>query len=509
MLARLALVLSFAARSCAEQAPPYIAQMGVVNAASHVPPVLAGGGLAPGSRVHIFGLRLGPGSVELKQDGRHFQATVVSAAAGKVEAILPLDIAPGPADLTVTYDGQTSEPFRVRIVPRSFGISEVRQEGSQVRILGTGLGSTPAIGDVEVFVGGRPVRALRYAGPRLCCAGTDEIVFELPADAVRGCDVPIQVRVGRRIVSNVALLDIAEPGQPCAADWMRSASSIERQGVVLLLRARFQADLGRHTRVDFSFDAAAIEFADDSTGAPPILPRLPPLGTCRTITGVFEVSNVLYGPPPSALSSPFRPLVPPLIAGLDAGESIHIQGARGSRSIARSAARPNAYLGLLGGNPPLPWREPEPLYLDAGDFEISGAGGKDIGPFRATVQADPPLRWTDRRRRGAVDRARGVTVHWKAARADQIIAILVMNADQDTGAGAFCLCTAPASAGRFYIPPVVLANLPPTEGPQRVPVNFLALAALPGHRPAPFRARGLDAAFPLFVSAVGRTVTIR
>jgi hypothetical protein len=276
----------------AQLAPPAISQMGVVNTASQMPPVLPGGAVAPGSRIHILGVRLGPGTVELKQSATVSKARILSASAGKIEAILPATLTPGPADLTVSFDGQRSEPAAINVAARAFGISEFKRHGNLVTLRGTGLGVNPAVADVQVFVGNRPVRSVRYAGPDDCCDGMDTITFELPADAIHGCDVPVQVVMNGTHASNVKLFDIEDEGHRCNGAWIRDAvSHAQTEGLVLLLRIAFRADFEKGP-MKFFFDAAAIEFA-----ARAIIPALPAMGTCNVTTGVFEVSNIRYGAP--------------------------------------------------------------------------------------------------------------------------------------------------------------------------------------------------------------------
>jgi hypothetical protein len=513
-----------------QQAPPSIMQRGVVNAASHVPPSLPTGSLAPGSRIHVYGVRLGPEQaaraaasalpqtlagvrVRLAQGSTTLTAPLISVGAEQIEAILPAATPLGPVDLTVEYAGQSSLPVPIQVAPWSFGIAEVIREGEVVTIRGTGLGTAPALSHIEVFVGSRQVGQLRFAGPAACCAGLDEIIFDLPPDSIRACNVPVQVLLDGRIASNVKTLAIAAPGRPCeeSDEWIvQAASGGGRKGFALLLRATFRADFDPHTTVNFAFDAAAVQFSGPPARGAATFPALPPLGTCKVTMGVFEVGGLVYvsaadAPP---LPGPFRSLTLPFFPGLDAGEFFALEGPKGARRIGRDSRRPNTYTALLGGNPPLPTVRESPLYLDPGVYEISGTGGQDVGRFHASVRVDRPVRWTNRARTNVVDRARGVTLRWKA-HPDQIVAVMAMNAEEGTGAGAFCLCLAPAAAGRFTIPPRILANVPGTAGFQQAPVSFLAIAALPGRAPVPFHTEGLDAGFPLFVSLVGRTVVYR
>ena len=98
--------------------------------------------------------------------------------------------------------------------------------GQAIIVWATGLGpglnpdnQPPQPGDVstpvEVFVGGKLAVKL-YSGRAPCCAGLDQIVFQVPADAPAGCYVPVQVRTAGSNMSNTVTMAIDDGGQPCS-----------------------------------------------------------------------------------------------------------------------------------------------------------------------------------------------------------------------------------------------------------------------------------------------------
>jgi polygalacturonase len=120
--------------------PPRISTNGVVNAASftHQP------GIAPGSLFTVFGENLGPTmaaqaggyplstslggtSVRVTVDGGVYDAWMLFASAGQVNAILPSNVPSGAAQVTVTYQGQSSAPAPVTILPTAVGVFAVAQ----------------------------------------------------------------------------------------------------------------------------------------------------------------------------------------------------------------------------------------------------------------------------------------------------------------------------------------------------------------------------------------------
>src|SRR5262249_17113282 len=57
--------------------------------------------------------------------------------------------------------------------------------------------------------------SVTYAGRSGCCAGLDQIAFQVP-DSPRGCTVPIAVRTEGRTISNFVSIPISAAGQSCS-----------------------------------------------------------------------------------------------------------------------------------------------------------------------------------------------------------------------------------------------------------------------------------------------------
>src|ERR1035441_8034955 len=119
-------------------APPAIAPGAIVNAASRLPASLRGGAIAPGVRLTIPGVRLGPDtgvrgsesdppeilgdvSVRIVQRELSVQARLLFVSAARIDAYLPESAPLGEVQLTVTYQGRASEPYALTLVPASVG----------------------------------------------------------------------------------------------------------------------------------------------------------------------------------------------------------------------------------------------------------------------------------------------------------------------------------------------------------------------------------------------------
>ena len=77
-----------------------------------------------------------------------------------------------------------------------------------------------------------------------------------------------------------------------------------------------------------------------------------------------------------------------------------------------------------------------------------------------------------------------------------------------SGDSSVCICMAYAKDRRFTIPPLSLANLPPSAEGNLEP-SLLLISELPLGPPVSVQARGLDAAFASFVSMSARMVRFR
>ena len=143
-------VLLVAARLHAQ--PPAIFQDGVSNAASHVASSLPYGGIAPGSRITVRGVRLENPVLLINQR----KARTLKVERASAEFLLPRDLRPGPAQLVVDAAGGPSRPFPVTIVGSAFGIQTLRRSGRVVTLEGSGIGNGAS--EIEVIVGGTALR---------------------------------------------------------------------------------------------------------------------------------------------------------------------------------------------------------------------------------------------------------------------------------------------------------------------------------------------------------------
>jgi hypothetical protein len=131
-----------------------------------------------------------------------------------------------------------------------------------------------------------------------------------------------------------------------------------------------------------------------------------------------------------------------------------------------------------------------------------------VGPLRVSFSFPPPFVWSDRDQTSAVDRNRGVTLHWTGMPKGQTMFVVARNVDQLTTAIGMCLCVPDPGAAQFTVPPALLANIPISHELAGVPFDKLLLGTLPAKFEV-FAAPGLGSGFvvPFYVS--GRVVTYR
>jgi uncharacterized protein (TIGR03437 family) len=258
------LLCGLAAAIVSAGAQPVINPNGIVNSASYLAPGLPGSGIAQGSIFTISGKGLGPAnaaaapgvfplptalegtSVAITDSGAASNAVILYTSDRQVAAILPSTVPAGNAKVTVTFNGEPSAPVAIQVVTSGFGIFTFNQggfgqavasdtayrantivhtfhPGDLVILWGTGIGpikssdsGLPPTGNLaaaQVYVG-NTTATVHYHGRSGCCAGVDQIVFEVPA-GVEGCYVPIGVQAGG-VMSNIATIAVSNTGETCS-----------------------------------------------------------------------------------------------------------------------------------------------------------------------------------------------------------------------------------------------------------------------------------------------------
>jgi len=533
-----------------------IGSRSIVNSASYMAPGLPGGSIARGSIFAIFGVSLGPASspplafplsttlggvsITVTQGATTVNAIPLYVSAGQINAIMPSNTPLGKVSVSVTVNNVKGPPSPATVVNSSFGVFALNSGGfgpgvvqnfvsatqapfnlpnvaakpNQYAVLyGTGLGPVtfpdnvpPTVANLptktEIFVGGLPA-TIGYSGRTSCCAGLDQINFQVPQNAPLGCWVPVQVRTEGVTVSNTTTMAISADGSPCAESGNALAAPFiagKKFGVIAALRTPVIEDVGLPAAATVTTDSVMMTFQQESTAPfpPPFNPNfsLPPVGTCTAFTpqgDMFDGDNF----PLSGTTGKF----------LDAGASLAVSGPLGNRTVKRAAGNVRNFqpLGYTYDGSLVP----SSLFLSPGSFSLTGAGGADVGAFTASFTVPTPLTWSNRDQTSPITRSQGFTVNWSGTPAGQTVIVFGGGVDLPSNATGEFVCVALAGASSFTVPPAALANVPSTRNNLLQSKGVVYVGALPLASPTAFTATGLDNGFIYAGAFIGKTVIFR
>jgi len=483
----------------------------VANAASNTDRRMPNGGIAQGAIFVVYGTELGPANIVVAPTA--FQSTTLSntsvtvtvggttvnapmyyTSATQVAALLPSKTPAGAGTITITYNGQASAQAPIRVVAANLGILTIDSSGTGPAILtypdyglvsptkapncggpnttcgaanpgdtltlwGTGLGAVngddasgaglgvnmPNI-PLTVWVGGVQAQ-VSYQGRSGCCAGLDQVVFTVPNAVPTGCAVPLVVQINNQ-VSNSTVIPVANGSRTCPDLNSPGLDLVQISTLSSFTLGSVEVDHLLNDSGNGFFDRALGFFANIAFASLPPLSRAffpsyldsQPTGTC-TLIGTRGPGDLFFN---NLINNGFVSL-------LDAGPSATISGPNGSMSIS------------LGGDKTT--LSSSGAFLSPGDYTVTGNGGKDLGPFTAhiTVPVAPTLTNPASGSGLTITRAKGMTVTWNPNGSTGHVE-LVISAYVDQNTAAQAVCTAPASAGTFTIPPYVLLALPATNG---------------------------------------------
>lgn len=542
------LVLLFAAVSALSNAQPFIYTRGISNAASSLPFGIPGGTIAQGSIFSIYGRNLGPGtgvlqgsfplnntlsgvSVTVTDGITHLNAIPVYVSASQVNAIMPSAAPLGTVSVRVMVNRTTSNSVPARVGTNSLGlftvlgtgagpgiifnyVSSNRQPlnslqtpakpGQVVTMWGTGLGPVPADNvaptagnlpvSVQVFVGGKPATAT-YSGRSPCCAGDDQIVFQVPANSPTGCWVPVNVQLAGTAVSNTVTMAITSDGSAC----IPSGGPIQGfvQGGNIGLLAPLRADLNQsapNSVLDLHTDFLVARFGQEKGGQFAFNPlvSLPPPGTCTAYAGAgnwFNTANL--------------PNLAPSIKPLDAGGGTV---AAGAKSATYKFTFSPLTLGYLGSSNPANPTAGDTTLLAPGGLSIQIAGGTDVPSFKAASTMIAPLSWTNQAQISTVNRANDLMLTFTGG-AGETIAAIGGNVDVITNASGIFVCLASSGSTSITVPAAILANVPQGRGNPHYSQGAIFLVAAGGT--GTFNATGLDQGFVTPLYLTGKAVAFQ
>lgn len=443
-------------------------------------------------------------------------ALMLYTSANQVAALLPSNTPTGTATFTVTYNSQPSNALVQNVVASNVGIFSIDTRGSGPGVVmypdyslvsasktnacggpstpcgaanpgdtlilwatgmgpvtgnelsGAGLGQNMPNVPLTLWLGGVQAPVV-YQGRSGCCIGEDQIVFKVPNNVPTGCAVPLVVQIGAatNTISNTTVMPVANGSRNCTPSNVALASVDVEQAVMAGPVTYSEISLIKNLNSSGNgyLDQAKFEFTKILTYNPGTQPFFmswiddQPVGACIVFNNLNSDTNS-----PKAST-----------ADLDGGSSFTVKGPNGSVPVTGTPGQFKATLSAAG------------TFLGLGAYTVTGAGGKDVGPFNATATfpATPTLASPLYSSSLAVTRSSGMTVTWAGGGPNGNVEILVQSATDNTySTGATAQCTAPASAGTFTLPPYVLLALPAG--------NFGSFTFVSGFAEFPFTATDLS-----------------
>jgi uncharacterized protein (TIGR03437 family) len=409
---------------------------------------------------------------------------------GQIAAILPSATPAGLGIVTVTSNGLTSQPAPIQVVRTEFGIDTlygagygpaVAQHadgqvlgpansavpGETIVLWGSGVGPDPDNNEftypqkqnnltnlpMEVDIGGIPA-AIGYRG-RSPYPGVDQLNVVVPPNVAPGCWVSVVVWT-ENYISNFATIPVANA----------STCSDRSTGYT---GAQLQALLSKPL-----VNIGSVEIGN----SPSLMP------SAANITSNFNA----YTP-----SQFIESVVFPVIFN-----NLYLQTSDPEFAVALTAVSIGSCVAEQA--PPTYTR---PAALDAGSFVLpeqvgtsssaivvqtnNELGGKQVGPF--TAQATIPFAFSSSD--SSSNWLQGVTVTWSGAPPDSFVQIFGVSSSN--GLYTSFTCSAPANAGTFSVPSVVLRAMAPfgyLEADGETNPYFLAVTNYT--YPQAFAAKGID-----------------
>lgn len=384
-----------------------------------------------------------------------------------VIALLSSDTPPGPAMLSMNFNGQTSAPASIEIVPTSFGLftrgngigpvlasnslTRPAQPGDVVTLWGTGLGSATQ-DQVSVMLGGHPF-PVEYAGPAPGLPGTDQINFQIPNDPTipYGCYVAIAIRA-QDVTSNTGTISTGLDSNPCHSVLGFTPDQLAQ------LDAGQNVTLGQVDLYDmvgppapqqwfYSNGFTRMESADASflnVNAVTVAVLAQPLQAADSYYGCYASS--VAGASLIAISG-----------AVDAGNNLVLSSSDQTLDLPRQ--NPEFPGGFYSVQLPAssavdsPDAVPAPFF-SAGVWQVSSAGSATLQPFTGSLTVARPPRIADPSSLATIDHTQDLTVRWNGSDyTDDLTAVLQL------AASSVVICRAPASAGQITIPAGLMQNL--------------------------------------------------
>jgi len=471
----------------------------VINNFSYTPAGFSNSGIAPGTLFLVIGSGLAdPAAKAVLQSSAAGLPNTLNGASVKVvdssgatvtppfyyaisnalALVLPSNTKTGTAQLTVTFNGQTSAAYSFQVTTSEMGFDSYDGSGTGLAVAtnpvsgalynynnsiapgttvvlwGSGLGADSARDNTylpaafpinnlaHLYVGGVEAQILYQGASGF--PGVNQVNVTISPSTPTGCAVSLAGVTADGTPTNFLTLPIGTGAcsdpvfGPLGGVLQTFTGSKVRVGALVLEHTTSTPASGNVSISDSavaSFSSFnAISSATSAAGG------IVSLGSCS----VTQLITTIGGTPNPR-------------TGLDAG-TITVKNPAGTSATLASigAIAPGVYTSLL----------PAGFITSAGGaFPFHGAGGADVGAFDATVNLpNPALNWTNQSTASSVTRSAGLPLTWTGGAAGSYVTISGGSASADSLRSGSFICTAPVAAGQFTVPSYVLAVLPAGNG---------------------------------------------
>ena len=432
-------------------------------------------------------------SISVTVNGTTVHPGMYYAIPTAIAAVLPASTPVGTGTITVTYNGVPSSTAPIVVVPTALGLdtyygsgtglaavtdavtgalfspTSSASPGQIITLWGSGLGADPADSDtvftspphavnvpLQIYIGGVQATIGYQGGSGY--PGLNQINVTIPQSVQPGCGVSI-VAISGSIVSNAVAIPI-NPGGGACSDPAQDVpgeppvtGSTYRTGNVVIDQATGSGQTVGSAGASFDKLTGNLQGAEAA---------LTSLGNCRVAQSITGLNTGVT------------------TTGLDAGNITVMGPAGGSEAVAAVASQPGTYDTILPAG-----------FIPAagGTFTFTGTGGKDVGPFTATVSYSNPMTWTNQSSLASINRSQPATVTWTGGDTQGYVLITGTSTSPQNANGANgpvsagFNCLAPVAPGQFTVPPYIMLGLPAGTG---------ALSVENATTPVPFSASGID-----------------
>ena len=396
------------------------------------------------------------------------------AIASQLALVLPSDTAVGTAQVTASYNNQTSAASSIQVVQSAMGFDAYYGAGTglgvatnnatgalynygnsiplgtTVVLWGSGLGADPQRdktfvgaafpihGLVHVYVGGveAPIVYQGASG----YPGLNQVDITIPINAPTGCNVSLVGVTAAGVPTNFLTLPIGTGGCSDPAFGITgplfqslSAQATVKTGSVALFHSVSPATSGSGTQTSDLAVASFQSTSGASLGAGSASVSIPGCIVSQTVSGAGVTTTS---------------------TGLDAG-TITVNGPVGNATLTEFAQAPGSYFAqLTSGFIP----------TAGGSFAFHGGGGKDVGSFDTSVVfPNSLLSWTNQSAAASVNRSAGLLFTWTSGAPGSLV-FMSGNSSGMGGQSAGFICVAPVDAQQFTVPSYVTSVLPAGSG---------------------------------------------